>query len=67
MLSYKIITNVPIYLIPESVFIKFIEWYGLTPNSQLTATNLILDRETNSLVTEYNKCVFRVQYLLPPD
>lgn len=57
----------PYMAIPESVFNKFVEWYGLAPSAQPTFTNLILDKTTNNVVTEYNKCFFRVQYLLSPD
>lgn len=57
----------PYIAIPEPIFNKFVEWYGLAPNAQPAFTHLILDKETNNLVTEYNKCFFRVQYLLSPN
>ncbi|AQZ14147.1 UBP12 (YJL197W) [Zygosaccharomyces parabailii] len=53
----------PYLSLPESVFVKLIEWYGLAINSQPVCTSLILD-ENNNLVTEYNRCVFRVHHLV---
>lgn len=57
----------PYISIPENVFNKFVEWYGLTNNSKPASTNLVWDEESQSLITEYNKCFFRVQFLIAPD
>lgn len=57
----------PYINIPESVFLKFVEWYGMTRNSKPLCTFLIWNPETGNLVTEYNKLFFRIQYLLSPD
>lgn len=57
----------PYVTIPEAVFNKFVEWYGLARGSRPTFTNLIRDENTNSLVTEFNKCFFRIRYLIAPE
>lgn len=56
----------PYISIPENVFNKFVEWYGLTRNSKPAFTNLVWDEESERLITEYNKCFFRIQYLIAP-
>lgn len=53
----------PYLSLPEPVFVKLFEWYGLEANSQPVCTSLILD-ENNTLVTEYNQCIFRVHRLV---
>lgn len=55
--------NVSPYLsVPEEAYEKFVEWYGLTPNSKPVCTFLIKDTN-DQLVTEYNRCFFRVHLL----
>lgn len=53
----------PYLSIPETVFEKFFNWYGLDSNSKPITTVLICDEETDELITEYNRCVFRIHYL----
>lgn len=57
----------PYVPIAEKIFNKFVDWYGLAKGSKPTFTYLIKDEKTNNLVTEFNKCFFRVQYLIAPD
>ncbi|CCE61337.1 hypothetical protein TPHA_0A02540 [Tetrapisispora phaffii CBS 4417] len=53
----------PYIALPENVFNKLMEWYGLDEVSQPIMTYLIKDEESNTLVPEYNKCIFRLHYL----
>ncbi|EDO18549.1 hypothetical protein Kpol_2001p54 [Vanderwaltozyma polyspora DSM 70294] len=53
----------PYLSIQESVFEKISSWYGLAPNSKPIVTCLIYDDQSGSLVTEYNRCIFRLHYL----
>lgn len=57
----------PYLSVPKSVFGKLIEWYGLAPGSQPVMTYLIYDEETKSLVTEYNRCILKLHYLVVND
>lgn len=65
--SLKDYNQCPYIAVPETVFNKFVEWYGLARNSQPTSTKLVWDDESESLITEYNRCFFRVQFLIAPD
>ena len=53
----------PYTSIPETVFIKLVEWYRMSDNSKPLYTYLIKDPQSGELITEYNKPIFRVQYL----
>ncbi|SMN19409.1 similar to Saccharomyces cerevisiae YJL197W UBP12 Ubiquitin carboxyl-terminal hydrolase [Maudiozyma saulgeensis] len=57
----------PYTSLPETVFIKLVEWYGMSEDSKPLYTYLIRDQETGKLVTEYNKIYFRIQYLKAPE
>ena len=57
----------PYISVPASVFAKFVEWYGLAVGSQPVATVLVTDSQSGSLVPEYNRCTFHIQYLLAPE
>ncbi|CUS25114.1 LAQU0S27e00452g1_1 [Lachancea quebecensis] len=52
----------PYLSVPEAVFKKLNEWYGLSDLSNPVKTVLIKD-ENGQLVTEYNRCCFRVHFL----
>ncbi|KAM3161521.1 Ubiquitinyl hydrolase 1 [Lachancea thermotolerans] len=52
----------PYLSVPETVFKKLSEWYGLSDPSNPVKTVLIKD-EDGQLVTEYNRCCFRVHFL----
>lgn len=54
----------PYLSVSKSVFEKLVKWYGLAPRSQPVTTVLVHDDEANTLVTEYNRCHFRVHYLV---
>lgn len=56
----------PYISIPEPVFAKFVDWYGLINNSQPLCTHLVYDENAN-LITEYNQCVFKVHHLVEND
>lgn len=53
----------PYTSIPETVFIKLVEWYRMSENSKPLYTYLLKDPQTGELITEYNKPIFRIQYL----
>ncbi|KAG0672476.1 CSN-associated deubiquitinating enzyme Ubp12 [Maudiozyma exigua] len=53
----------PYMSLPETVFIKLVEWYRMSENSKPLYTYLIKDPQTGELITEYNKAYFRIQYL----
>lgn len=57
----------PYTSVPESVFEKLVEWYGLAPRSQPVATCLVYDEENGVLVTEYNRCVVKMHHLVEND
>ncbi|CCF58753.1 hypothetical protein KAFR_0F01560 [Kazachstania africana CBS 2517] len=57
----------PYISVPESIFLQLVEWHGLSSNSEPVQTNLVLDEATNTLITEYNKLFYRVQYLIDPN
>lgn len=54
----------PYLSISESVFESLVGWYGLEPGSKPVTTVLVHDEASNTLVTEYNRCHFRVHYLV---
>ncbi|QLQ78805.1 hypothetical protein HG537_0B01530 [Torulaspora globosa] len=54
----------PYMSIPSSAFEKLVEWYGLTARSKPVTTVLVYDSETGTLVTEYNKCILKIHYLV---
>lgn len=54
----------PYLSIPKPLFEKLVEWYGLTAHSQPVSTVLIHDPESDTLVTEYNKCIVRIHHLV---
>ncbi|QLL31292.1 hypothetical protein HG536_0B01550 [Torulaspora globosa] len=54
----------PYLSIPRSAFEKLVEWYGLTARSQPVTTVLVHDSEAGGLVTEYNKCILKIHYLV---
>ncbi|CAR27483.1 hypothetical protein ZYGR_0I07580 [Zygosaccharomyces rouxii] len=56
----------PYISIPEPVFVKLVNWYGLANDSQPVSTHLVYD-ENHNLITEYNQCVFRVHHLVESD
>ncbi|GMM54949.1 putative ubiquitin-specific protease [Maudiozyma humilis] len=53
--------------IPETVFIKLVEWYGMEGTSKPLWTYLIRNPDNGQLVTEFNKRHYRLQYLLAPE
>ncbi|CCD23082.1 putative ubiquitin-specific protease UBP12 NDAI_0B00480 [Naumovozyma dairenensis CBS 421] len=53
----------PYIPLPESVFLKLYEWYGLAQGSQPVVTFLIYDDESNSLIPDYNWYFFRIHHL----
>ena len=57
----------PYISVPATVFTKFVEWYGLAVGSQPLSTVLVTDSQSGSLVPEYNRCTFHIQYLLAPE
>ncbi|CCH63060.1 hypothetical protein TBLA_0J00600 [Henningerozyma blattae CBS 6284] len=60
---FKDYNRFPYVSIPQSVFEKFFEWYGLAANSQPIEAFLIWDNENNTLVTEFNRLSFRLHHL----
>ncbi|SCU96934.1 LADA_0H03554g1_1 [Lachancea dasiensis] len=52
----------PYVSVPEPVFKKLLEWYGLTPGSRAIKTVLIRD-DDGQLVTEYDQYCIRVHLL----
>ncbi|CCK69329.1 putative ubiquitin-specific protease UBP12 KNAG_0C02180 [Huiozyma naganishii CBS 8797] len=57
----------PYISIPEEIFNSFVEWYGLSEGSQPVSTVLVTDSTNGTLITEYNKPCFKLQYLINPD
>lgn len=54
----------PYLSIPRPVFEKLREWYGLTAHSQPVTTVLIHDPKSDTLITEYNKCILKMHHLV---
>lgn len=53
--------------IPETVFIKLVEWYGMEGTSKPLWTYLIRNPADGQLLTEFNKRHYRLHYLLAPE
>ncbi|SCV03312.1 LANO_0G03378g1_1 [Lachancea nothofagi CBS 11611] len=54
--------KVPYLSVPQTVYEKLIEWYGLAPGSEAVKTVLIKD-ENDQLITEYDRYYVRIHLL----
>ncbi|SCU95971.1 LAFA_0G03488g1_1 [Lachancea sp. 'fantastica'] len=54
----------PYISVPQAIFEKLLEWYGLSPGSRALKTVLVKD-ENGQLAPEYDRCYVRLHLLKP--